>query len=152
MKYKTIILALVLLILACSAQSVFAEDATAGKYTMTVPDGYSVQENTSSTIAIGDDDHTTYMVIAFNVPQKVNEIRSSVEEDGATFINQTNYTYEGYNITQFDFQDADGYNQYIYYCQKGNDTIGINCLTKNTYPAVGDDANPATSILSSIKS
>lgn len=152
MKYKTIVLALILLIIACGAQSAFAEDATAGNFTMTVPDGFSVQQNTSSLIGIGDDDHTAYILIGFNVSQKVSEIRSTIEEEGATFLNQTNYTYAGYNITQFDFEDVDGYNQYVYYCQKGNDTIGINTLTKNEYPAIGDDANPATSILSSIKS
>ena len=152
MKYKTIILALIILIIACSAQSVFAEDATAGKHTMTVPDGYGVQDNTSSRIEMGDDNHTTYIKIGFDVSQTPDEVKTNVEGSGSKFVKQTNYNYAGYNITQFDFTDSNGHYQYIYYCQKGKDTIGINLMSTHTYSAVGDNGNPVTSILSSIKS
>lgn len=152
MKYKTIILALIILIIACGAQSVFAEDATVGNHTMTVPDNYVVVDNTSSSIAVGDNAHTTLIKIGFDVSQTADEIKSNVQGTGSKFIKETKYNYAGYEITQFDFQDSEGNSQYIYYCQKGKDTIGINLMSTHTYPAIGDNGNPATNILSSIKS
>ena len=152
MKYKGIILALAILILACGIQSTFAEDATAGNHTFTMPDNYVIVEQTDDQISIGDNDHTTSLVIAFNVKQTPDQVKKSLEDSGEKFIDSKTVKVNGYDVTQMSFEDDNGYYHYIYLCKKGDESIGINLLSKNKCADIGDNSNPATGILSSLKS
>ena len=152
MKYKGILLALAILILACGIQSTFAEDATAGNHTFTMPDNYVIVEQTDDQISIGDNDHTTYISINFKIKLTPDAVKQSLEKSGEKYLDNKTMTVNGYNVTQMNFEDSDGYYHYIYLCKKGGESIGINLLSKNNCTDIGDNANPATGILSSLKS
>ena len=151
MKYKGILLAFAILILACGMQSAFAEDATAGNHTFTVPDNYVIAEQSGNIISIGDNDHTTYITIGFNIKETPDSIKKTLESSGEKYIDNKTVTVSGYNVTQMNFEDSDGNYHYMYICKKGNETIGINMLCKNKCADLGDNSNPVTGILSSLK-
>lgn len=151
MKYKGILLALVLLILACSMQSAFAEDVTVDNHTFTMPDNYVVMEQSNDKISIGDHDNTNSIVIAFNIKQTPDQVKKSLEDSGEKFIDSKTVKVNGYDVTQMSFEDDNGYYHYIYICKKGDETIGINLLSEKKCTDIGDNANPATGILSSLK-
>lgn len=150
MKYKGILLALAILILACGVQSAFAEGATVGDCSFTMPDDYVIVEQGTSAISIGSNDHTTFITVGTNIPQTPDAVRDTFEGNGEKYVDNKTYEYEGYNITQLNFIDTDGYYHYIYVCKNDGNSIGINMLCKNEQPQLGDDSNPATGILSSI--
>lgn len=56
-----------------------------------------------------------------------------------------------YNIVQLEY-DSDGYPYYGYLCQKDDLIIGMTLMCKNKMPDIGDESNPVTGILDSVKS
>lgn len=151
MNYKIILFGLILLILACGVQSVFAGEETVNGYKLTVPDDYTVTEQGTSSISLGEKNHNAHIIIQFNVKQTPADVRAHLSKQGSKYIDNKTYDFGDYKITQLNFQDSDGNFQYMYLCKKGDETIGINMQSKNEQPQIGDNGNPLTGILSSIK-
>ena len=149
MKFNRIFIALLLLVVASSIAIACAEEVTVADHEFTIPDGYSILNNTDdSVILTQDDDH----VIVVYVPEEVrnsDDAKAFLEDIGYKFIDEESYNAAGKDVQQQNYE-KDGYTVMSYVIPAGAD----QCIVTFTIPAdetapEGAD-NPVTTILNSI--
>ena len=132
MKYKYLFLSFMLLILVGSITAIAANEASIGDYTFTLPDGYTIANQTEDLISMTqDDDHA----IVISDP----EVVKSSEEFKADLEAQYNY-------------NQDSYKGFLYICHDNTDDDEVFLITlvmPEDEDTPSEDDNPVSTILSS---
>jgi hypothetical protein len=151
MKSKSIIIALAVLILACSVTAIAAESASVGDYTFDYPDDFKVN-STSDTQAVFEKDNTHAIVVLFSDSvASSDDAKTNLESKGYEFLGENTYDAEGYSVTQQNFE-KDGLTVYSYNFQMKD---GKYCVITYTIPSSEqpgeNEDNPITEIIKTLK-
>ena len=113
MKSKSIILAIAVLIMACSITAIAAESASVGDYTFEIPDDYKSTDITDTQATLEKDNTHAIVVIFADSVSSSEDAKSNLESKGYTYIGQNSYDANGYSINQQNFE-KDGLTVYSY--------------------------------------
>ena len=141
MKNKSIILAIAVLIMACSITAIAAESASVGDYTFEIPDDYKSTDITDTQATLEKDNTHAIVVIFADSVSSSEDAKSNLESKGYTYIGQNSYDANGYSVTvySYDFEMKDGK-----YC------VITYTIPSSEQPGENDD-NPVTDIIKSLK-
>ncbi|AMK16159.1 hypothetical protein [Methanobrevibacter olleyae] len=154
MKFKYLFLSLILLVLACSIATIAAEEAIIDDYSFTIPDGYSIVNQSEQMVSMQiDNDHAIVMSAPDDV-QSPKQFKTGLEKQGYKFGDEENYTKGNFDIEQYNY-DYDKYQGFLYICDdntdKDDDVILITLVIPKTDDVPSEDENPVTGILDSLK-
>ena len=154
MKFKYLIISLIVLALATGAV-IAAEQATVGDYTFTVPDGFTVTNQTEDTTFLQIDDDHAIVISAPEAEGSPEQFKAELEKDGYEFGSEGNYTTSNYTINQYNYV-KDDYQGYFYVCHTDldpNDADEDLVMITYVIPADEDapsDDNPVNQIIGSL--
>lgn len=149
MKSKSFILVLIaVLVIAASVSFVFAENASVSGHTFTIPDGYTINETESDTVALTLDDNHTIVVV---VSDEIDENREIVnlESEGYSFTVKGLYDYGDFNVVQQNYNSTE-YAVYNYLCSSDPINLIIRLTMPSGEPPLEGADNPVCEILDTI--
>jgi len=151
MKFKYLVLSLLLLILSCSA-AIAAESLTFDDYSFNLPDGFSFVNQSEHVMTLTDNGGQSIVLANPDDDKSPDEFKKEMESKGCELGEEYNYTVRDYKIEQYNFKN--GNNQgFLYVCHTGleaDDIIYITYLMpKDDYDAAGE-TNPVNAILDSL--
>lgn len=151
MKSKSIILAIAVLIMACSITAIAAESASVGDYTFEIPDDYKSTDITDTQATLEKDNTHAIVVIFADSVSSSEDAKSNLESKGYTYIGQNSYDANGYSINQQNFE-KDGLTVYSYdfEMKDGKYSVITYTIPSSEQPGENED-NPVTDIIKSLK-
>ena len=151
MKSKSIILALAVLIMACSITAIAAESASVGDYTFEIPDDYKSTDITDTQATLEKDDTHAIVVIFADSVSSSEDAKSNLESKGYPYIGQNRYDANGYSVNQQNFE-KDGLTVYSYdfEMKDGKYCVITYTIPSSEQPGENED-NPVTDIIKSLK-
>ena len=120
MKYKYLFLSFMLLILVGSITAIAANEASIGDYTFTLPDGYTIANQTEDLISMTQDDDHAIVISDPEVVKSSEEFKADLEADGYEFGDEANYTSGNFDIEQYNY-NQDSYKGFLYICHDNTD-------------------------------
>ncbi|RAP54556.1 MAG: hypothetical protein BZ137_01580 [Methanosphaera sp. rholeuAM130] len=148
MKKNQMITLLSLFILICGLSTIYAEDATVGSSTFTLPDGYTVnQTNESVTMLTGEN---SVIVIYEGDVINLEDAKQARIDAGYEFIGEDTYDCDGISLNQQNFK-KDNINACIYTFNKDNKNYIIVFTIPEGQEIPSYEANPVTGIIDSLE-
>lgn len=151
MKYKYLFLSFMLLILVGSITAIAANEASIGDYTFTLPDGYTIANQTEDLISMTQDDDHAIVISDPEVVKSSEEFKADLEADGYEFGDEANYTSGNFDIEQYNY-NQDSYKGFLYICHDNTDDDEVFLITlvmPEDEDTPSEDDNPVSTILSS---
>ena len=151
MKYKYLFLSFMLLILVGSITAIAANEASIGDYTFTLPDGYTIANQTENLISMTQDDDHAIVISDPEVVKSSEEFKADLEADGYEFGDEANYTSGNFDIEQYNY-NQDSYKGFLYICHDNTDDDEVFLITlvmPEDEDTPSEDDNPVSTILSS---
>ena len=151
MKYKYLFLSFMLLILVGSITAIAANEASIGDYTFTLPDGYTIANQTEDLISMTQDDDHSIVISDPEVVKSSEEFKADLEADGYEFGDEANYTSGNFDIEQYNY-NQDSYKGFLYICHDNTDDDEVFLITlvmPEDEDTPSEDDNPVSTILSS---
>ena len=150
MKYKYLFLSFMLLILVGSITAIAANEASIGDYTFTLPDGYTIANQTEDLISMTQDDDHAIVISDPEVVKSSEEFKADLEADGYEFGDEANYTSGNFDIEQYNY-NYDSYKGFLYICHDNTDdeVFLITLVMPEDEDTPSEDDNPVSTILSS---
>lgn len=151
MKYKYLFLSFMLLILVGSITAIAADEASIGGYTFTLPDGYTITNQTEDLISLSQDDDHAIIISDPDVVKSSEEFKADLEAQGYEFGDEANYTSGNFDIEQYNYK-SDPYKGFLYICHDNtddNEVFLITLVIPGDEDAPSEDDNPVSTILSS---
>lgn len=151
MKYKYLFLSFMLLILVGSITAIAANEASIGDYTFTLPDGYTIANQTEDSISMTQDDDHAIVISDPEVVKSSEEFKADLEADGYEFGDEANYTSGNFDIEQYNY-NQDSYKGFLYICHDNTDDDEVFLITlvmPEDEDTPSEDDNPVSTILSS---
>ena len=151
MKYKYLFLSFMLLILVGSITAIAANEASIGDYTFTLPDGYTIANQTEDLISMTQDDDHAIVISDPEVVKSSEEFKADLEADGYEFGDEANYTSGNFDIEQYNY-NQDSYKGFLYICHDNTDDDEVFLITlvmPEDEDTPSEDDNPVRTILSS---
>lgn len=151
MKSKSIIFALLVLILACSITAISAENAELSEHTFEIPDGYSILNSTDESIQLTNDKDDAIFVLFSDKIANKDDAQKDLESEGYKFLGEDAYDAVDFNVTQQNFE-KDGYTVYSYVFEVSDGEYCVITLTLSSDETApeGND-NPVTGILETLE-
>lgn len=152
MKLNKILIALIILAIIGSVSVAVAEDASVGGYTFTVPEGYTIINQTDNLVIMQADENNV-VNFATEVSDDIETAKESQVANGNELISEDTITYNDIEINVQAFSIANSnlvsYN-YIVLSEDGN--YAVTVVTDNTDfdGSLETEGNPATTIFDSI--
>ena len=148
MKAKSIFLVLLMTLTLFSITAIYAEEATVGDSTFTVPDGFSINETTDNTVTLTGNDNTAIAIYSGDT-KSIEDARQSRLDAGFTLSGEETYDVNGIAVNQQNC-NKDGINSCVYTFNKnGKDyIISYNLVEGQDIPSNED--NPVTEIVNSL--
>lgn len=151
MKNKSIILALAVLIVACSITAIAAESASVGDYSFDIPKDYNAINITDTQANLEKDNTHAIVVIFADSVANDDDAKASLESQGYEFLGQRSYDANGYSVDQQNFEKS-GLTVYSYNFEMKD---GKYCIITYTIPSSEqpgeNEDNPVTDIIKSLK-
>ena len=151
MKFKYLFLSFLVLILAGSIAAIAANEASIGDYTFTLPDGYTIANQTEDLISMTQDDDHSIVISDPEVVKSSEEFKADLEADGYEFGDEANYTSGNFDIEQYNY-NQDSYKGFLYICHDNTDDDEVFLITlvmPEDEDTPSEDDNPVSTILSS---
>ena len=151
MKYRYLFLSFMLLILVGSITAIAANEASIGDYTFTLPDGYTIANQTEDLISMTQDDDHAIVISDPEVVKSSEEFKADLEADGYEFGDEANYTSGNFDIEQYNY-NQDSYKGFLYICHDNTDDDEVFLITlvmPEDEDTPSEDDNPVSTILSS---
>ena len=126
MKFKFLFLGLMVFIMLAGISTVSAENATVGDYTFTVPDEFSIVNQTEDMVYL--EDSLSFYSISLTVADESlddKEIMKRLLSQGYELEKEGNYTRGIFNVTEYTYNFKDAYYGFLYLCENGDDRIVI---------------------------
>lgn len=151
MKSKSIIFALLVLILACSITAISAENAELSGHNFEIPEGYAILNSTDTEIILTNDNDDSIFILFSEQIANNEDAQKELESQGYKFLGEDTYDAEDFNVTQQNFE-KDGYTVYSYVFEVSNGEYCVITLTLSSDETApeGND-NPVTGILESLE-
>ena len=140
-----------LLILVGSITAIAANEASIGDYTFTLPDGYTIANQTEDLISMTQDDDHAIVISDPEVVKSSEEFKADLEADGYEFGDEANYTSGNFDIEQYNY-NQDSYKGFLYICHDNTDDDEVFLITlvmPEDEDTPSEDDNPVSTILSS---
>lgn len=151
MKSKSIILALSVLILACSMTAIAAENVDVSGHTFEVPEGYAIDNSTDEQVIFTNDDGYAIVVLFSDEIANSDDAIKNLESKGYTFIAEETYNSSDYEVSQQNYK-KDGLTVYSYNFELDDGKYCVCTLTiPSDHTAPEGDDNPITGIIKTIK-
>lgn len=151
MKSKSIILALAVLILACSMTAIAAENVDVAGHTFEVPDGYKIDNTTDEQVIFTNDDGYAIVVLFSDEIANSDDAIKTLEAKGYKFIAEETYDSSDYKVSQQNYE-KDGLTVYSYNFELDDGKYCVCTLTiPSDHTAPEGDDNPVTGIIKTIK-
>lgn len=151
MKFNKIGLAIILLVVVSSMGIVFAESASVGGHSFTIPDGFKEYNSSSDTITLAPnsgEDEAIVMMITENV-KSMDDAKKYLEDKGYVFQGQDTYKVGDTEVDQQNYIKGD-YLVLCYVISAGDDYCIITyTMSKDVTPPEGA-ANPVSTIINTI--
>ena len=151
MKYKYLFLSFMLLILVGSITAIAANEASIGDYTFTLPDGYTIANQTEDLISMTQDDDHAIVISDPEVVKSSEQFKADLEAEGYEFGDEANYTSGNFDIEQYNY-DYDAYKGFLYICHDNtddNEVFLITLVMPGDEDTPSEDDNPVSTIISS---
>ena len=151
MKFKYLFLSFLVLILVGSIAAIAANEASIGDYTFTLPDGYTIANQTEDLISMTQDDDHSIVISDPEVVKSSEEFKADLEADGYEFGDEANYTSGNFDIEQYNY-NQDSYKGFLYICHDNTDDDEVFLITlvmPEDEDTPSEDDNPVSTILSS---
>lgn len=153
MRFKYIILTLMLLIMVTSVTAVAAADdyESLGDYTFDIPDGYHVEDKSDNMLKMSADDNHSIIVYKLDASEDVDFLKSLAAGQGCEFGEEENFTSGNFNVRQctYNYTDIQGM---LYLCDDGKgNPIFVGLLNPNSEEAPDPINNPARQVVDSLE-
>ena len=126
MKFKFLFLGLMVFIMLSGISSVSAENATVGDYSFTIPDEFSIVNQTEDMVYL--EDSLSFYSISLTIADESlddKEIMKRLLSQGYELEKEGNYTKGIFNVTEYTYNFKDAYYGFLYLCENGDDRIVI---------------------------
>ena len=151
MKSKSIILALSVLILACSMTAIAAENVDVSGHTFEVPEGYAIDNSTDEQVIFTNDDGYAIVVLFSDEIANSDDAIKTLEAKGYKFIAEETYDSSDYKVSQQNYE-KDGLTVYSYNFELDDGKYCVCTLTiPSDHTAPEGDDNPITGIIKTMK-
>ena len=147
MKFKSLIMIVLLLFTLCSISAIHADTYMIKNSSFTLPDGYGISEQGPQTLLYND----KYVLTFFEGPQiGDDQIKDNLIANNYTFIGEDNYDFDGVNINQQNY-NKNGVNTCVYSFEKNSHfyVITLNVYENQEVPEY--ENNPVTQIIDSLE-
>ena len=153
MRFKYLLLGLMLLILAGSMTAVAAADdyESLGDYTFDIPDGYQLVDKTDNMVSMEADENHSVVVYMMDDVSDLDIFMSLLDNQGCKFFDEESFQSGSFDVNQstYTYMDIQGY---MYICSDGSDNpflIALSIPESEDLPAADD--NPAYQVVSSLE-
>ena len=126
MKFKFLLLGLMVFIMLSGISSVSAENATVGDYSFTIPDEFSIVNQTEDMVYL--EDSLSFYSISLTLADESldnEDIMKRLLSQGYELEKEGNYTKGIFNVTEYTYNFKDAYYGFLYLCENGDDRIVI---------------------------
>lgn len=152
MRFKYILLSLMLIILVTSVTAIAAADdyESLGDYTFDIPDGYQVVDKTDEMVTMQADDNHSVIVYALDKSDDVDVFKSLLEDLGCEFGDEDSFQSGSFDVRQssYKYLDTQGY---VYACNDGGSPILIALGIPQSEELPSADNNTAREVVDSLE-